>query len=147
MGVHVESLLWTGEKVMAWLKEEFPQAFLGGRGYKILDLKPGFASVQVTFSEDNLRPGGTVSGPAMMELVDFSAYALLIAHYGSDAELSVTTNLNMSFLRKPKPGPVICDIEIIKHGRTLIVTAAKVSSAADEWLVAHAELTYFNAAG
>ncbi|NNF80734.1 MAG: PaaI family thioesterase, partial [Rhizobiales bacterium] len=92
-----------------------------------------------------LRPGGTVMGPAMMKVADVSCYVLLLGHDGEQAALSVTTNMAMSFLRKPEPGDIVCEINTLKHGRTLVVMHLKIYSAASNDLIANAEMTYYNA--
>jgi len=147
MAKRAENLLWTAEETMEWMGKEFPQAFRHGRVYVVEVLHPGHARVRSRIDEAHLRPGGTVSGPTMMELADFTAYILLLAHHGAEARLSVTTNLNISFLRKPAPGDIACEVNILKHGKTLIVASARILSSANESLISHAELTYFNAAG
>lgn len=147
MGERAQKLFWTADETMEWLRKEFPQAFQFGRNYEAEALNPGFARVRLVVDNGHLRPGGTISGPAMMELVDFGAYFLILAHHGAGARLSVTTSLNISFLRKPAPGDIACEIEIIKHGRTLIVTRASILSCQDNALIGHSELTYFNATG
>lgn len=140
----MKRLNWTGEQVFAFLREEFPQAFRHGRDYAITHLQPGAISLRHHCGEDALRPGGTVSGPAMMELVDFTVYALLLAHHRASARLAVTTNLAISFLRKPAPGPMVCHCTLIKHGRTLSVADCRIVPEDDENIIlAHAEATYF----
>ena len=62
-----------------------------------------YAQVRLPFHERLLRPGGTVSGPAMMTLADTAMYVALLAMIGPVA-LAVTTSLNINFLRKPAPG-------------------------------------------
>ncbi|MGI9374124.1 MAG: PaaI family thioesterase [Hyphomicrobiales bacterium] len=147
MGKISENLMWNISQVMAWMRESFPQAFLNGRDYTVEELRPGHAKVRLIVGDAHLRPGGTVSGPAMMEMVDFAAYVLLIAHHGDAARLSVTTNLAISFLRKPEAGDIICELDVLKHGKTLIVMNADIRSIADNALIGHAEMTYFNADG
>ncbi len=93
--------------------------------------------------DEQLRPGGTVSGPALMELVDFSIYVLLLSHHRASARLAVTTNLQISFLRKAGPGELHCDVEMMKHGRTLSVADARISSAASGRVIAHAQASYY----
>ena len=51
-------------------------------------------------TRSSLRPGGTVSGPTMMELADFAMYVAVFSAVGPQP-LAVTTNLNINFLRKP----------------------------------------------
>jgi len=137
------SLRWTAKEVTSFLRSEFPQAFQEGRDYPIRSLEPGRIVLAMTSDERHVRPGGTVSGPAMVGLVDYAMYALLIAHHGPAARLSVTTGMQISFLRRPAPGTMICTLELLKHGRTLSVGDARIRVEGSDEVVAHAELTYF----
>jgi len=137
------ALKWSAEQVFSFLREEFPQALRDGVNYEVVTLQPGEAHIRLLAGEQQLRPGGTVSGPAMMEMVDFSIYVLLLAHHKEAARLAVTTNLTISFLRKPQPGPIVAQIKLIKHGRTLTVARVDIISETDAKLVASSEVTYF----
>jgi uncharacterized protein (TIGR00369 family) len=66
----------------------------------------------------DLRPGGTVSGPTLMGLADGVAYIAVLSHIGP-AALAVTTNLNINFLRRPRPVDLVADARLLKLGRTL----------------------------
>ena len=138
----MRKLKWQAGEIMEFLRVEFPQAFAGGQTYEIEHLEPGKARVSFIAGNAALRPGGTVSGPALMQLVDFSIYVLLLAHHRESAAMTVTTNLQISFLRKAEAGKLCCDIELIKHGRTLSVGDARITSAENDRLIAHAEATY-----
>ena len=59
------------------------------------------ARVRLAYHERHLRPGGTISGPAMMALADLTLYVAILANIGP-VGLAVTTNLAFNFLRKPK---------------------------------------------
>ncbi len=137
------SLKWTAAEVFAFLKREFPQALRPGMTYQVLELAPEELSIRLEVGEQHLRPGGTISGPAMMELVDCAVYVLLLAHHREQARLAVTTNLSISFLRKPKPGALVAKVCLIKHGRTLSVARTEIFSETDGRLVANSEATYF----
>ncbi len=139
-------LLWNADQVITWLRKEFPQAFMHGGNFAIERLEPGQARVRAVLDDTALRPGGTVMGPAMMKVADISCYVLLLGHDGEKAALSVTTNMSMSFLRKPEPGDIVCEIKTLKHGRTLVVMDLKLYSVASDALIANAEMTYYNAA-
>ena len=139
-------LVWDKDQVMTWLRREFPQAFLHGGDYEILELEPGRARVRCVLDETALRPGGTVMGPAMMRAADITCYVILLAHGGEAAGDSVTTNMAMSFLRRPAPGDIEADVTVLKHGRTLVVMDAKIYSSASGDLIANSEMSYFNAA-
>jgi uncharacterized protein (TIGR00369 family) len=76
-----------------------------------------------------------------MELVDVTAYFMLLALHGEAARLCVTSNLQISFLRKPRAGDLLCQAELLKHGRVLSVIDCRIVSG-DGRLVAHAQTTY-----
>jgi uncharacterized protein (TIGR00369 family) len=137
------TLQWTAEDVFDFLRREFPNALGRGMRYEVLSLEPEALDMRLDADESHLRPGGTISGPTMMELVDCAIYVLLLAHHKEQARLAVTTNLAISFLRKPKPGPLVAKVRLIKHGRTLSVARTDIVSEADGRLVASSEATYF----
>ena len=137
------TLQWTAEDVFDFLRREFPNALGRGMRYEVLALEPEALDMRLDADESHLRPGGTISGPTMMELVDCAIYVLLLAHHKEQARLAVTTNLAISFLRKPKPGPLVAKVRLIKHGRTLSVARTDIVSEADGRLVASSEATYF----
>ena len=98
--------------------------------------------VRQHISNDNLRPGGTVSGPTMFALADTAIYVAILAEIGLVA-LAVTTNLNINFLRKPVADcDLIARCRLIKSGRVLIVGEVSLFSDGDERPVAHAVGTY-----
>lgn len=129
------------EELEAFLDREFPQIHADGRIYQVERLGPGEAVLSVRAAERHLRPGGTVSGPTMMALVDLAAYAVILAHLGPVA-LAVTTNLNINFLRKPEPGDLVATCRLLKLGKRLAVTECAVTGRAGGDPVAHATATY-----
>jgi uncharacterized protein (TIGR00369 family) len=140
-------LQWTADDVFAFLGREFPQALGRGMQYEVLALAPEALDMRLEVDDSHLRPGGTISGPTMMELVDCAIYVLLLAHHKEEARLAVTTNLAISFLRKPQPGPLVAKVRLIKHGRTLSVARTDIVSETDGRLVASSEATYFMGGG
>ncbi len=128
-------------EIEEFLDREFPQIHEGGRVYSILDAAPERARIRIAIENRHLRPGGTVSGPTMMALVDLAAYAAILASLGPVA-LAVTTSLNINFLRRPRPGPLVADCRLIKLGRRLAVAEAGITAEGHPDLVAHATLTY-----
>ncbi|MEM8811993.1 MAG: PaaI family thioesterase [Pseudomonadota bacterium] len=135
------SPVMTVAEVDDFLEREFPQLNRNGRIYILESIGPETADMRFDAGEDDLRPGGTVSGPAMMALVDLAAYTVVLAHIGP-VGLAVTTNLNINFLRKPNPGRLKCRARLIKLGKRLAVIDASVTSNGIDRLVAHATLTY-----
>lgn len=95
------------------------------------------------FAHDkHLRPGGTVSGPAMFGLADVAAYMATLAHIGPKA-LAVTTNCSIDFMRKPQAGKdVVAHARLLKLGKQLSVTDVLLYSEGMKKPVARATLTY-----
>jgi uncharacterized protein (TIGR00369 family) len=125
----------------AFLAKEFPQAFGPGRPTVIEAVGPGTARLRLKAGDKHLRPGGTVSGPAMMALCDGTMYVAILAAIGPVA-LAVTTNLSINFLKKPSPGDLIADCKLLKLGKRLAVGEVAIRSAGEEDLVAHCVATY-----
>ena len=98
--------------------------------------------LRLLVQDRHLRPGGTVSGPAMFGLADVTAYMVTLAHIGPRA-LAVTTNCAIDFMRKPKAGvDLISHGRLLKLGKQLSVSDALIYSEGDDRPVARASLTY-----
>ncbi len=92
--------------------------------------------------DKHLRPGGTISGPAMFGLADVSAYLATLAHIGPQA-LAVTTNCSIDFMRKPEAGKdLVARARLLKLGKQLSVTDVLLYSEGLDKPVARASLTY-----
>jgi len=102
----------------------------------------GSARVRHHIGENELRPGGTVSGPVMMAVADIALYAAILGDIGI-VPLTVTTSLNINFLRKPSAERDIIGLcKLMKVGRSLAVGEVSLYSEGDERPVAHAVGTY-----
>jgi uncharacterized protein (TIGR00369 family) len=130
------------KELEARLAAEFPEMFNPERGYAIEKLWHGGAMVRRHYHPRSLRPGGTVSGPSIMALADFTMYVAVLSAVGW-VPLAVTTNLNINFLRKPAPGDLLAEARLIKLGKRLAVGEIGIrSDGAAAQLVAHATSTY-----
>lgn len=127
----------TGDQIAAYLDEVFPQQT--GR-FRVLDLAPMRLTCEMVTSEQDLRPGETLSGPAMFTCADCAFYMLVLAHIGREA-LTVTTSCTINFMRKPAPGPLRAEARMLKLGRALAVGDVLIYSDRAE-PVAQASLTY-----
>ncbi|MCH8685264.1 PaaI family thioesterase [Pedomonas mirosovicensis] len=88
-----------------------------------------------------LRPGGVVSGPAMMGLVDVAAYAVILAHIGPVA-MAMTNTLTINFLRVCRMEPVYADARLLKLGRRLASVDVRLWQGSEDRLVAQATVGY-----
>lgn len=130
------------ETVTEIIDRAFPGIHLGGRRLHIESVADRWARVRLVPSADNIRPGGTISGPSMFTLADFSIYVALIATVGESAVPAVTSNLNITFLTRPKPADVIAETRIIRLGRKLTYAEAHLRSDGSDEVIAHATGTY-----
>jgi uncharacterized protein (TIGR00369 family) len=126
------------EKLLA---AEFPQVFFSGCGLSIEKASQQGARVRQTYSDQMIRPGGTISGPTMMALADFAMYAAVLAAIGA-VPLAVTINLNINFLRKPGQRDLIAEARLLKLGKSLAVGEVNIFSDGQSEPVAHVTSTY-----
>jgi uncharacterized protein (TIGR00369 family) len=123
------------------LRAEFPEMFNATIGYDIEEVWHGGCRVRRRFSIKSVRPGGTLSGPTMMALADFTMYVAVLASIGW-VPLAVTTNLTINFLTRPKPGDLIAEARLLKLGKRLAVGEIDIRPDGEVDLAAHATATY-----
>jgi uncharacterized protein (TIGR00369 family) len=123
----------------AFLAEAFPQV---AGDFSVEEVRPMAVRMRLHVGERNLRPGGTVSGPAMFSLADVAVYLAILAMIGPEA-LAVTTNASIDFMRKPAAGrDLIAEARLLKLGRALAVGDVLVFSEGVAEPVARASFTY-----
>ena len=123
------------------LRTEFPEMFNVESGYALEKLWFGGCRVRRHYHPRTLRPGGTVSGPIMMALADFTMYLAVLSAIGW-VPLAVTTNFSINFLRKPAPRDVLAEARLFKLGKRLAVGEIALFSDGEDDMVAHATSTY-----
>ena len=127
----------TKQVIAEFLAREFPQSKCVveaiGERTSIISHSIGF---------DELRPGGTVSGPILMTVADVALYAAVLGELGLVA-LAVTSNLSINFLRKPAADKdIVGHCKLVKVGRTLVMGEVMLYSRGDEKPVAQVMGTY-----
>lgn len=125
-------------EIHEFLDREFPQ--MKG-AFEVLELEPYRLKLRMKITEENLRPGGTVSGPAMFTAVDCAYYIATLSMIGPEA-LAVTTNCAVDFMRKPAQTDIIAEARVLKLGKVLSVGDVLLYSEGQDEPVAHANLTY-----
>jgi uncharacterized protein (TIGR00369 family) len=114
---------------------------LHGEIFSVTEIGAGTCRMRMAYHESQLRPGGTISGPAMMQLADVSIWVALLGAIG-EVPLAVTTNLTINFLKKPEPRALIARCKMLKIGKSLAVGEASLTSEGSDDIVAHAVATY-----
>ena len=128
----------TATELAEFIDEVFPQS----RGQMMIEeVGPMRARLRMPIRDSHLRPGGTVSGPAIFTLADYAFYVATLAMIGREA-LTVTTNLTINFMRKPGLIDLIAEARILKLGKVLAVGDVTLYSDGDDRPMAHASITY-----
>jgi uncharacterized protein (TIGR00369 family) len=134
--------LWTAVDVTRLIDQHFPRVHEGSGRIIIEHVGENAATVRMCEDETMIRPGGTVSGPAMFKLADLAVYACVLGRLGEDGIQAVTTSMTMNFLCRPEPGDILAEVRVLKFGRTLVVAEVSMTSAGSSEIVAHATGTY-----
>ena len=131
----------TRKELIDLLTAEFPEASHALGAYEIEEVWLGGCRVRRPFHQGALRPGGTISGPVMMAVADFTMYVAVLSAIGW-VPLAVTTNLTINFLKKPAARDLIAEARLLKLGKRLAVGEIGIRSDGDDELVAHVTSTY-----
>ena len=119
--------------------DQFPQA---SEHLDLIAVEPMKATMRMSIDARHLRPGQTVSGPTMFLLADCAFYIATLAMV-RPKKLSVTTNTNINFMRRPKGRALIGVAHILKLGKHLSVGEVRIYTEHEpERCVAHATMTY-----
>lgn len=113
-------------------REQMPQ---------VVEVEAERALLMLPYASRQLRPGGVISGPTMMSLADTAAYAMILARIGEVA-LSVTTSLNIHFLRGCKPGDLYAEATLLKLGRRIATVDVLMGTEGRERAAAKATVAY-----
>jgi acyl-coenzyme A thioesterase PaaI-like protein len=127
----------TRQEVAAFIAAEFPQTKC-----TIREVGNAGSTVMHEVGPDELRPGGTVSGPVLMSVADVALYVAILGEIGI-VPLTVTTSLSINFLRKPPASRRIVGVcKLMKLGKSLAVGEVTLYSEGMHEAVAHAVGTY-----
>lgn len=127
----------TKAEIIEFLAREIPKCKC-----RVEEVGNASATVIHDVGPDELRPGGTVFGPVLMAVADFSLYVAILGEIGI-VPLAVTTSFNINFLRRPAAGKAIIGTsKLIKLGQVLVVGEVLLYSQGASELVAHAVGTY-----
>lgn len=128
------------DTLSAFIDHSFPAKARPALG-QLVSIAPGHVRLRLDPDQDMIRPGGIVSGPVMMGLVDVAAWAAVLAHVGPVA-MAVTHSLNMAFLRACTVAPVIADARLLRLGRRLATIDVRLWQDSEDRLVAQSTVGY-----
>lgn len=128
----------TVDELQQFLLDGFP---LDPPTFVVEDMHDHTIRVRLPVQPSHGRPGGTVSGPALMSLADCTAWLAIVGHIGP-VPLAVTTSLHIDFLRKPPLVDVVATGTLLKLGSRLAVVEVAMASDGGDEVIAKAQVTY-----
>ena len=132
-------IVMDGAALQAFLAREFAQV---AEDFVVERADEAGVCLRLRVQDKHLRPGGTVSGPAIFALADVAMYLAILSRIGPVA-LAVTTNCSLDFMRKPGAGvDMLAEARRLKLGRSLVVGDVMLFSEGMAEPVARAGLTY-----
>ena len=108
---------------------------------EVVSMEDGRAVMRLVADSSHLRPGGYISGPTQMALVDSAAYMAVMTKTGHEP-MTVTSNLSINFLRPCIGDVVVADARIMKIGQALAVMDVDVRIEGADKPSSHAVVTY-----
>ena len=130
----------TVDELNDFLEGAFPGA---PRAYRVEQVDADGLTMRLPYTDAQLRPGGTLSGPTLMALADGAAWLATLARIGPVA-LAVTSGLSISFLSKPAPVDLWAHAKLLRLGKRQSVSEVRLWSDGGDPAqpVAHATVTY-----
>jgi uncharacterized protein (TIGR00369 family) len=126
------------EQVQKFLEEVWPGST---SAYEIEHIGNRTARLRMQYTPERLRPGGIISGPALMTLADCAVWVALLGDIGPEA-MTVTVSLSINFFRPGRKADVIAETRLHRVGRRLATGDVLMYSEGDPDPIAQATVTY-----
>jgi uncharacterized protein (TIGR00369 family) len=110
--------------------------FLQPFGFVVQSCAPGECTVRVPYAASLERPGGVVSGIAIMGAADVAMWLAILTQRGA-AEQWVTTDLKTAFLRGARETDIHCFARVLKMGKRTAYGTAECRAANGDMLAHH----------
>ena len=125
------------EEIAAFMAQAFPTS-----RFAIVEAGEKRSTIRRPVTQDDLRPGDTVSGPTLMALADTALYVAIHSTLGITPH-AVTSNMNINFLRRPPADrALLAECRLLRVGRTLAVGEVSLFSEGMDDPVAHVVGSY-----
>jgi uncharacterized protein (TIGR00369 family) len=115
-------------------------AFLKPYGFVVQSCAPGQCTVVVPYAYSLERPGGLVSGMAIMGAADVAMWLAIMTQRGT-TERWVTTDMKTAFLSSARETDINCVARILKLGKRTAYGSAECRDAGGR-LLAHHVISY-----
>ncbi len=108
-----------------------------------LEVSETHAVAASTDIEKDIRPGGSISGPAQFAIADSAIWFLVSGALGRIEPMSVTTELSIRYLRPALGEQLVAEAVLDKMGRSTVVATVRVWTTDKEKPCAVAQGSYF----
>jgi uncharacterized protein (TIGR00369 family) len=115
-------------------------AFLKPYGFVVQSCAPGQCTVVVPYASSLERPGGLVSGMAIMGAADVAMWLAIMTERGT-TERWVTTDMKTAFLSSARETDINCVARILKLGKRTAYGSAECRDPGGR-LLAHHVISY-----
>jgi acyl-coenzyme A thioesterase PaaI-like protein len=129
----------TAAEIQAIVRRGVPLA--GQWEVEVLEAEGGRALLRLPPNPLLLRPGNTVSGPAIMGLADVAFWAALLSVTEGRDE-SLTASMSVNFLGPAGPGPLLAEARLLKPRGRLLFGEVLIRRNAGDRVVAHITATW-----
>ena len=128
----------TIEAINEMVTEQFP-----GTRNRCVELGDDYAVAAYDVTDDDIRPGGFVSGPSQFALADCGLWFLSFVGLGRIEPMALTSELSIRFLRPAVGTRIVCraDLEAVSR-RSVVGTAHVWVEGAPDKITAAAQGTY-----
>ena len=113
--------------------------FSGRLGARAEAADDGSARLSFEVTDEHLNPAGTLHGGVLATLVD-TAMGTAVRSATGDDDVPATSQLNVTYLRPGKPGPLTVTARVRTKGEHLTVCEAEVEQ--DGTAIGHAVATF-----
>lgn len=119
----------------------FEGTFLDFLGFKLTAWQDGFVRLEMPVRPEHRNTFGYLHGGVIASLLDVAG--ALSGNYGtSEDSVSVTINMNTSYMSPMKAATVVAEGELVRRTRSLFFAQAKILDPENNRLVATSMATY-----
>lgn len=129
-------------RIAELIDTHFPHVHGSERSFIIEAVTARSARVRMKYQERHVRPGGSISGPAMFTLADVAVWIAIMGALGERGVDAVTTQLNLNFLAKPGAKDMLAEVTLLRVGPRSAVAECELYSDGEPEMVAHAVAGY-----
>lgn len=128
----------TVEAINEMVAEQFP-----GSSNRCLEIGDTYAIAAYDIADQDIRPGGFISGPAQFGLADGALWYLAFAALDRIEPMALTSELSIRFLRPALGTRLVCRADLESHSRRSVIGTCHVwVDGAPDKITAAAQGTY-----